>query len=94
MQEQHAPSIGSEGLPPRLALRGELLLLLAGLAALGSLATNIILPAFPAMGADLGTSVKGLSATLGSFFVAFATGQLFVGPRGARTLCDDAWLVS
>lgn len=65
-------------------LTGELLLLLAGLAALGSLATNIILPAFPSMGADLGTSVKDLSATLGSFFVAFAVGQLFVGPLSDR----------
>lgn len=65
--------------PPRL-LTGELLLLLAGLAALGSLATNIILPAFPNMGGELGTTAKELSATLGSFFVAFAVGQLFVGP--------------
>lgn len=65
-------------------LTGELLLLLAGLAALGSLATNIILPAFPDMGAELGTSVKDLSATLGTFFVAFAVGQLFVGPLSDR----------
>jgi|GEM_PF-2624874 len=43
---------------PRL-LTGELLLLLAGLAALGSLATNIILPAFPSMGGELGTTTKG-----------------------------------
>ena len=63
---------------------GELLLMLAGLAALGSLATNIILPAFPSMGAELGTSVKGLSATLSTFFVAFALGQLFVGPLSDR----------
>jgi MFS transporter, DHA1 family, multidrug resistance protein len=72
--------------PPDLEtpLTGELLLLLAGLAALGSLATNIILPAFPAMGADLSTSVKDLSATLGTFFVAFAVGQLFVGPLSDR----------
>lgn len=73
--------------PPRELepqLTGELLLLLAGLAALGSLATNIILPAFPNMGADLGTSVKDLSATLGTFFLAFAVGQLFVGPLSDR----------
>lgn len=63
---------------------GELLLMLAGLAALGSLATNIILPAFPSMGAELGTSVKDLSATLSTFFVAFALGQLFVGPSSDR----------
>ncbi|QWF62828.1 multidrug effflux MFS transporter [Ralstonia solanacearum] len=68
---------------PRL-LTGELLLLLAGLAALGSLATNIILPAFPSMGGELGTTAKELSATLGTFFVAFAVGQLFVGPLSDR----------
>jgi DHA1 family bicyclomycin/chloramphenicol resistance-like MFS transporter len=65
-------------------LTGRLVALLAGMAALGSLAINIILPAFPAMAADLGTSVKALSATLGSFFVAFAVGQLFVGPLSDR----------
>ena len=59
-------------------------MLLAGLAALGALATNIILPAFPDMARELGTSVKDLSATLGTFFVAFAIGQLFVGPLSDR----------
>ena len=80
--------------PPRdlpRPLTGELLLMLAGLAALGSLATNIILPAFPAIGADLGTSVKDLSATRGSFFVAFAVGQLLVGPLSDRF--GRRWLV-
>lgn len=66
------------------SLSGELLLMLAGLAALGSLATNIILPAFPTIGAELGASVKDLSATLSTFFVAFALGQLFVGPLSDR----------
>lgn len=72
-------------------LTGHLLLLLASLAALGSLATNIILPAFPDMAGDLGTSVKDLSATLASFFVAFALGQLFVGPLSDRL--GRKWLV-
>lgn len=72
-------------------LNGHLLLLLAGLAALGSLATNIILPAFPDMAVDLGASVKDLSATLASFFVAFAVGQLFVGPLSDRF--GRKWLV-
>lgn len=66
------------------SLSGELLVMLAGLAALGSLATNIILPTFPSMGAELGTSVKDLSSTLSTFFVAFALGQLFVGPLSDR----------
>lgn len=65
-------------------LTGALLALLAGLSALGSLATNIILPAFPAISVELGTSVKALSATLGTFFVSFAIGQLFVGPLSDR----------
>ncbi len=69
---------------PRTSLTGELLLLLAGLAALGALATNIILPAFPDIGTALNTSVKDLSATLGIFFVSFAVGQLFVGPLSDR----------
>ncbi|WP_338649398.1 hypothetical protein [Pseudomonas sp. ML2-2023-3] len=44
------------------------------LAALGALATNIVLPAFPAfpaMGEYLRVSVLELSATLTSFFLAF-----------------------
>ncbi|HEX7953898.1 MAG TPA: multidrug effflux MFS transporter [Burkholderiales bacterium] len=61
-----------------------MLFLLAALAALGALATNIILPAFPSMGEDLGVSVRDLGATLSSFFVAFALGQLFVGPLSDR----------
>lgn len=73
------------------SLTGHLLLLLAGLAALGSLATNIILPAFPDMADDLDSSVKNLSATLASFFVAFAVGQLFVGPLSDRI--GRKWLV-
>lgn len=75
--------------PTRLS--GHLLLLLAGLAALGSLATNIILPAFPEMAGELKTTVKDLSATLASFFVAFAVGQLFVGPLSDRF--GRKWLV-
>jgi MFS transporter, DHA1 family, multidrug resistance protein len=75
----------------QIQLTGHLLLLLAGLAALGSLATNIILPAFPEMAGELRTTVKDLSATLASFFVAFAVGQLFVGPLSDRF--GRKWLV-
>jgi MFS transporter, DHA1 family, multidrug resistance protein len=72
-------------------LTGRLLFLLAGLSALGSLATNIILPAFSQMAGELRTTVKDLSATLASFFVAFAVGQLFVGPLSDRF--GRMWLV-
>ncbi len=68
---------------PHVLTRG-LLFLLAGLAALGSLATNIILPVFPGIGRDLGVSPRDLALTLSSFFVAFAIGQLFAGPLADR----------
>jgi MFS transporter, DHA1 family, multidrug resistance protein len=63
---------------------GGMLFLLAGLAALGALATNIILPAFPQIGAELAISSPELGLLLSSFFVAFALGQLVVGPLSDR----------
>jgi MFS transporter, DHA1 family, multidrug resistance protein len=56
------------------------LVLLASLAALGVLATNIMLPAFPPIARDLGVDPRELAVTLSVFFVVFAVGQLFVGP--------------
>lgn len=77
--------------PSERRLTGEILFLLAGLAALGALATNIILPAFPRVGAALGASSQELGLTLSSFFVAFAFGQLLVGPLSDRF--GRRWLV-
>jgi DHA1 family bicyclomycin/chloramphenicol resistance-like MFS transporter len=77
--------------PSERRLSGGILFLLAGLAALGALATNIILPAFPRIGASLGVSSQELGLSLSSFFVAFAFGQLLAG-----TLSDGfgrKWLV-
>lgn len=65
-------------------LTGGTVFLLAGLAALGALATNIILPAFPRMGVELAVSSPELGLLLSSFFVAFAFGQLVVGPLSDR----------
>lgn len=84
MQKPNPATTSHDTLRAQQRLTGELLFLLAGLASMGSLATNIILPAFTHMSADLGTSVKDLSATLSTFFVAFAVGQLFVGPLSDR----------
>ncbi|MDQ6212302.1 MFS transporter, partial [Achromobacter insolitus] len=65
-------------------LTGRLLAVLAGLAALGALSTNIILPAFPSMASELGADTRDMGLVLSSFFLAFAVGQLFVGPISDR----------
>lgn len=67
-------------MPDAQPLTAGRLALLAGLAALGALATNIMLPAFGAMAHDLGVVLKALSWTLSVFFLVFAGGQLVVGP--------------
>ena len=71
---------GTEPDASRQPLTGKIVALLAGLAAISMLSTNIILPAFPAMGEDLGVSARELGLTLSSFFITFALGQLIVGP--------------
>jgi len=71
------------GLPPR-ALTGGTLALLAGLAAIGTLSTNIILPSFPSLASEFGVDSRTLGVTLTSFFIAFALGQLVVGPLSDR----------
>lgn len=68
----------------RLAPTRGLVSLLAALAAIGALSTNIILPSFPAIGAGLGVTGAQLGLTLSTFFVVFAIGQLIVGPFSDR----------
>ncbi|WP_116809938.1 multidrug effflux MFS transporter [Steroidobacter cummioxidans] len=68
-----------------------ILALLASLAALASLATNIILPAFSDIGHSLSVPTKDLAITLSGFFVPFALGQLLVGPASDRL--GRKWLV-
>ncbi|WP_295475736.1 multidrug effflux MFS transporter [uncultured Pseudomonas sp.] len=65
-------------------LNGRIIALLAGLSALSILSTNIIIPAFPDMGAQLGVSARELGLTLSSFFLTFALAQLLVGPLADR----------
>ncbi|HRJ01501.1 MAG TPA: multidrug effflux MFS transporter [Hyphomonas sp.] len=60
------------------------LALLAGIAAIGALSTNIILPSFPSLAAQFGVESRALGVTLSSFFIAFALGQLVVGPLSDR----------
>lgn len=65
-------------------LTGKMIVLLAGLSAISTLSTNIILPAFPDIGTELGVSARELGLTLSSFFITFALAQLVVGPLADR----------
>lgn len=61
-----------------------LLLLLAAVTALGPVATNLYLPALPAVQQYFGTSVAAAQATFSVSLVTFAFGQLLWGPFSDR----------
>lgn len=69
---------------PGTAIRWPLLLVLASLAAVAPVATDLYLPGFPAMGDDLGADASGVQLTLTSFLVGLAFGQLVMGPLSDR----------
>lgn len=56
------------------------LIWLAGLSVLGFLATDMYLPAFPAIQQDLGSEASAISASLSLFLAGFAFAQLAWGP--------------
>lgn len=58
--------------------------LLGGLAAMSALSTNILLPAFPEIARDLAVPHRQMGLILSSFLLAFALGQLVVGPLSDR----------
>ena len=57
---------------------------LATLAAIGTLATNILLPSLPQMAASLHVSTAEVTASITVFLAVFAIGQLVVGPISDR----------
>lgn len=61
-----------------------LILMLAGLTALGPLSTDAYLPAIPAIASDMGVSIHDIEITLGLFLGGFALGQLLGGPYSDR----------
>jgi DHA1 family bicyclomycin/chloramphenicol resistance-like MFS transporter len=65
-------------------IRWPLLLVLASLAAVAPIATDLYLPGFPAIGADLGVDASGVQLTLTAFLVGMAVGQLVTGPLSDR----------
>ena len=58
--------------------------LLGALTALGPLGVDMYLPAFPAMGADLGATPGAVQRTLAAFLFGMAAGQLVMGPLSDR----------
>jgi MFS transporter, DHA1 family, multidrug resistance protein len=61
-----------------------LLAILASLAALGTLSTNILLPSLPRMATSFDVPTAATGSLMSSFFATFAFGQLFVGPLSDR----------
>src|SRR5215207_4449302 len=57
---------------------------LAGLAATGTLATNILLPSLPQMAVSLKVSTPAVTSAITVFLAVFAVGQLVVGPISDR----------
>jgi len=70
---------------PGQKLSAPLLLVLAALAALGLLATNIMLPSLRSIAGTFGVSTAEMGVALSAFLLVFAVGQLLVGPL------SDAW---
>lgn len=64
--------------------RRRLALILGTIAAVGPFTTDMYLPAFPAVGADLGATPGAVQGTLVTYFLALALGQLAYGPLADR----------
>jgi DHA1 family bicyclomycin/chloramphenicol resistance-like MFS transporter len=83
-----APTV--DATPARRALPLATTVVLALLTAIAPLATDMYLPAFPQLAADLGTSAAAVQLSLTTFMVGLALGQLVIGPlsdqRGRRGL--------
>src|SRR6478736_2968345 len=72
--------------PPRAEASSTVLQIavLAGLAATGTLATNILLPSLPQMAASLKVTSAAVTSAITIFLAVFAVGQLVVGPISDR----------
>lgn len=69
---------------PTQAITPALLVTLALLSAVAPFATDLYLPAFPAMVADLDASATAVQLTLTAFLLGLAVGQLIFGPLSDR----------
>src|SRR5437868_109300 len=57
-----------------------LILILGLLSAIGPFSIDMYLPGFPAIAADLHTTVAKISLSLSSFFIGISAGQMLYGP--------------
>jgi DHA1 family bicyclomycin/chloramphenicol resistance-like MFS transporter len=69
---------------PQAASTGTQIAVLAALASIGTLATNILLPSLPQMAASLAVTTPAVTASITVFLLVFAFGQLLVGPISDR----------
>lgn len=70
--------------PERVGSRARLIVVLAGLAALAPLCTDLNLPVLPALAADLRVDAATAQLTITFALVGLATGQLVAGPLSDR----------
>jgi MFS transporter, DHA1 family, multidrug resistance protein len=68
----------------KLAPTAYLIGLMAALTALGQFASNVYLPALPAVSAELDASMQQVQWTLAVFLIVFGVGQLIYGPLSDR----------
>ena len=67
-----------------MPLRTRLIFVLGLLTAFGPFSTDMYLPSFPALARDLNASEMAVQATLSTFLLGLALGQLVVGPLADR----------
>lgn len=60
------------------------ILVLTTLSAIGPLATDMYIPAFPEVTGDLGTTASRMQLTITAFFLGTASGQIIAGPLSDR----------
>lgn len=84
MTTTSSPSTGSVPTTHRSAITAGLLVILALLSAVAPFATDLYLPAFPVIAAELGTDATGVQLTLTAFLIGVALGQLVFGPLSDR----------
>jgi DHA1 family bicyclomycin/chloramphenicol resistance-like MFS transporter len=74
-----------ESAPPSVKISGALpIAILSLLAAMGTLATNILLPSLPQIAISLNVTSAAVTSAITAFLAVFGVGQLLVGPLSDR----------